>query len=410
MNLRERIDEARLNGKTFSGDPKEEAGRVAEYRVGRELSARLRNSGWTLHCTLRVPDSQTRRRRELDYVITAPDRVLVVELKNWSGKVAMDCGHVVQERIVYSGGRLAHEMVDHGPLFEDLTARVEVLKRHHERHADTSAPPIQSLVVFYNRRVRLSQEILEREDVLAYDALLSQLPDRRLRPASVLAAVMRHFGWEAKQGKSPTPNVVSIRQTFDDLGCWDTIEVHGGKVVFGDIMHGAANSPRLGTFKIERRNVTAVELAVDRSVLKAVLFQPRIDARVTFRDGSTARFEKLPEGQLHYQAAGAEIPGAISLRHVVRFQFGYSERPKFGPSWKELKAGAILDGRVASVAEFGVFVDFDGPVHGLLRISKLPHGKINKERLEKLYPRQTRLQVKVLRVDTEQQQVELILP
>lgn len=116
--LAERLAAALKHQRAFDDDPTRQAGREAERQAGEALAVRLAGTGWQIHAGRRVPDPETRQRREIDFVITSPTEAIVVELKNWSGTVRMEGREVVQER----RGQLG--VVRHGPLFDDPTRAI----------------------------------------------------------------------------------------------------------------------------------------------------------------------------------------------------------------------------------------------------------------------------------------------
>ena len=72
---------------------------------------------------------------------------------------------------------------------------------------------------------------------------------------------------------------------------------------------------------------------------------------------------------------------------------------------KSIVAGAVLTGRVASVREFGAFVDLGGGVQGLLHVSEMGWSRVD-DATQVLKPGEE-ITVKVLRVDDEKQKISL---
>jgi small subunit ribosomal protein S1 len=66
--------------------------------------------------------------------------------------------------------------------------------------------------------------------------------------------------------------------------------------------------------------------------------------------------------------------------------------------------GAVLTGRVASVRDFGAFVDLGGGVQGLLHVSEMGWGRVDSSRIVQPGDEIT---VKVLRVDDDKQKISL---
>jgi small subunit ribosomal protein S1 len=73
-------------------------------------------------------------------------------------------------------------------------------------------------------------------------------------------------------------------------------------------------------------------------------------------------------------------------------------------AWSKLEMGAVLDGKVRSLAEFGAFVDLGG-VDGLVHVTEIAHHRVNHPR-DELQPGQE-VRVKVLDLDREKDRISL---
>jgi small subunit ribosomal protein S1 len=71
---------------------------------------------------------------------------------------------------------------------------------------------------------------------------------------------------------------------------------------------------------------------------------------------------------------------------------------------RSIVAGAVLNGRVTSVREFGAFVDLGGGIQGLLHVSEMGWSRVDASEIVKPGDEIT---VKVLRVDDDQQKISL---
>jgi small subunit ribosomal protein S1 len=72
---------------------------------------------------------------------------------------------------------------------------------------------------------------------------------------------------------------------------------------------------------------------------------------------------------------------------------------------RSLVAGAVVTGRVASVRDFGAFVDLGGGVQGLLHVSEMGWSRV--EDVSKAFKAGDEITVKVLRVDDDKQKISL---
>ncbi len=362
-NLRKRLQEAGKNSESFQKDDAEHAGRVAEYVVRSELSERMDGTAWELRDNIRAPDPALRRRREIDFVITAPDRAIVVELKNWTGEVLLsEDGHVIQKR------RYGKEPIDHGPLFDDLRDRVETLRLHHASFGRDEAR-IDAFVVFYDERdsLRLDISVASRPDVVTYEKLLKAMPSQAMEPSvlkRVLLGLMAIFGFDqAENGATkakPSKAIALFRETLADLGSWDVLALNGGRVIFGDILPETGGSlPVLKSGLFDRRKTLAISLEVDRSRLLALFRTPDeyALAKTQGADGSLKDWRIKTDMAIFFHPAGQAEPEAFEVRNLTGMEYGYREKPRYAFDFGELELGRLMVGKVKGVHHVGVFVD-----------------------------------------------------
>ena len=72
---------------------------------------------------------------------------------------------------------------------------------------------------------------------------------------------------------------------------------------------------------------------------------------------------------------------------------------------KSIVEGAVMTGRVASVREFGAFVDLGGGVQGLLHVSEMAWARVSDT--SQVVKPGDEITVKVLRVDADKQKISL---
>jgi hypothetical protein len=300
------------------------AGRLAEMEAGRQISAALRGTGWTLHSAVRVTDPKTPEflRSEVDFIVTSLDSVVMLEVKNWSGHIQLQDGHLIQ------GPRRDREAKDHGPVFDRMLAKEEVLKRFHRFRGRGAPPPIQSLLVFWHPRVTLSTELADRPDVMFGNALQQHLPDRRGTSGGLvdaLLALLRHLGLPVKApAKCPEPSraVGELRESIQECGSWDTLSMNGGLELAGDFIraHGALSG------LVDRRSVASATVAADRNPLVALIRDPRVPIRLLMRDGKKKTCEAGKDAAISFQPAGSEKPITYPVAQCNEMTFGYVER------------------------------------------------------------------------------------
>lgn len=284
MTLAERLAEARLNAKRYPPNPTSDVGHAAEHDVAFTLRARLRGTGWRLHHGLRVQGP--RGKREIDFVLTTPDVGVVVELKNWAGQVLLEEGHLIQRRPPPKAP------VDHGPVFQQLQHKADLLQRLHGAEVE-----LQPLVVFYNHRLQMPNEVRAREDVTTFTQLLDELPRRG------------HV--------EPSPEIAALRDTLDGIGGWDVLSLHGGRTLFGDLRHTPAG---------DRETDRGLEVRADRGTIRAWFSEPRVRVFALRRDGTRAEIPADPDAEVAFRPAGRSKVSRYALRHVTAIEFG--SKPK----------------------------------------------------------------------------------
>jgi len=72
--------------------------------------------------------------------------------------------------------------------------------------------------------------------------------------------------------------------------------------------------------------------------------------------------------------------------------------------WNQIKAGDIIEGRISSVATFGVFVEFNG-LEGLIHISRLSRTHIDEP--SKLYKKGQEIKAKIIEINKEKNKIGL---
>lgn len=358
-NLQHRVREARSNSQSFMADPVDQAGRAAERQVSLDLCKRLTGTGWEFRDNVRVPDPTQRRQRELDFVITSPEEVIIVELKNWSGQIEFGKAEsVIQHR------RFEKGQEDHGPLFTDLIERVEVMHLH---HCSKGREPvaIRGYVVFFNDNLHVSEEIAKRGDVLTYAKLLSFMPPLEEEPSilkRILLAVMRFFGAKQKKQDKPEPieptaGIIGFRETVAELGSWDVIDLYGGGYVIGDIQVPIAGSATESAEVLDRMFVRSIEMKVDRNILYALFREPEACSKVMRWDGSYLARAINANFPIRIRPAGTKEVIEYQARNVVHLSFGYKRRPCFTYTYNELCEGMLMVGKVRGSKDIGIFVD-----------------------------------------------------
>ncbi len=67
QDYRNRLNKAKLNKIKFKNQPKDLAGRRAEYNASKDIMLKIKNSGWMVQNTIRIPDWKQHHRREIPF-------------------------------------------------------------------------------------------------------------------------------------------------------------------------------------------------------------------------------------------------------------------------------------------------------------------------------------------------------
>ena len=111
------------------------------------------------------------------------------------------------------------------------------------------------------------------------------------------------------------------------------------------------------------------------------------------------------EGRLYnfriveYKDAGRNL--VVSRRALLEEE----QRASAEDIWKTIVEGAVLNGRVASVREFGAFVDLGGGIQGLLHVSEMGWTRVSDP--SQVVKQGDEIRVVVLRVDGDKQKISL---
>lgn len=259
------------------------------------LDDRLRHTSYEYAAGLRVPSGN--RRREIDLVVTTPDEIWVVELKNWSGFVGLDGQNVVQHR---SQGR---GVVDHGRLLSDMRHKQRILEKYLSRSLD-KVPELWSVLVFCNDNATIDDALVSRDDmdVVGLREFLGALPSAAGKQGGPVA----------------TESIQQAREVLARLGTWDLLVLHGGQILSGDLID--ISVPELG----DRDRFGRLDMGVPRSLFKVLQADLRIAVTAVERDGDKVEISTGFDESLRFHAAGQPKPQEFALRDVEVLSLGYT--------------------------------------------------------------------------------------
>ncbi len=404
MNLWTRIKETRKNRRRSPPLVEVSIGEEAELAVARGLRRSLRGTGDTFYAGLRIPDAEAGHKRELDFVITRPDEVIIIELKYWIGTLELSPkGHLIQRRPQKAS-------LDHGPLFKEMKAREQALRALIKSHK-LRPLPIRSLLIFYKPGLKIAEGFGKlRSQMMEWRTLRKQLSCARPRLAVQLLRLLRRWLGGASS-EAPSKGILALREALDLLGSWDEIELYGGRRFMGDLRPQRGCNPLVAQIRlVDREQLAGFEVEADRCYLKALLFTPQLRVRLDFRGGEELEGDLPLERQCLIHSVGARRPHRQALREIKHIRYGYRQLESGRLSWDKLEEGARFQGRIKAVKEFGLFVDFGAPVDGLIHISQIdPERYIEKEEVLERFSSGQLVEVELISRDPAAQRLGLRL-
>ena len=301
----------------MSAEPRPEvrAGRVAELQVASILTDRFSGTPYEFVAGVRVP--YKKGRREVDILITTPEEVWLVELKNWSGFVRFEDGRVIQHR---GHGR---GMVDHGRLLVNLRTKEGALKSYIKRETGAEVET-RNFLVFCNESAGISEELLEIDDIIVAGLreFLSVLPAARAdygRIGRIFRGVFGGGNPEKEERREPVDECITrARKALAGLGTWDFLMLRGGRVLSGDVREISAD----GLYN--RADFRSIRVDIPRGLLR--LFGPKQEPKAVARKrcGEDQEFLVGVDDVVVFHAAGQPKPSTFRLREVESISFGSS--------------------------------------------------------------------------------------
>lgn len=300
----------------MSAEPRPEvrAGRVAELQVASILTDRFSGTSYEFVAGVRVP--YKKGRREIDIVITTPEEVWLVELKNWSGFVRFEDGRVIQHR---GHGR---GMVDHGRLLVNLRTKEGALKSYIKRETGADVET-RNFLVFCNESAGISEELLEVDDIIVAGLreFLSVLPAARADYGLIGRIFRGVFGGgnpEEERREPVDESITGARKALAGLGTWDFLMLRGGRILSGDVRDISAD----GLYN--RTDFRSIRVDIPRALARFFRSDHKPKAVARERSGEEREFLVGEEDVVVFHAAGQPKPGRFRLREVESISFGSS--------------------------------------------------------------------------------------
>jgi Nuclease-related domain len=226
--------------------PDEAAGRDGELALRELVGSSYRLKGASVLAGRRIPSKRQGRRREIDLIVCTPEMIHLIEAKNWSGRVEVVNG-------IWRQTRRSGEVVGHGDLLGDLRQRRNTVAEYlndrglalDERFVRDHIIP---KIIFTNPNLRLDPAVEARPDVISrreLDGYLGRQQRKGLAERVFSAVIEFCLDWEGRMtggrpsagsGRNPQDRYKKIVECLSEVGTWDRLEFHGGRVVTGDIL------------------------------------------------------------------------------------------------------------------------------------------------------------------------------
>ena len=221
-------------------------GRDGELLLRELVGASYQFKGALLLSGRRIPSKRQGRRREIDLIVCTPRMIHLIEVKNWSGRLAVEAG-------VWRQTRRGGDVVEHRDLLEtNELKRDAVVEYLHDRGIPLAEPFIREhivpRIVFMNPRLELDPAIEKRSDVISRRELDGYLAGRRaanwaeqLFSAFVdlcLDTASEPGGKRDPSAPAPIPGPLYRRivACLSEVGTWDQLHFYGTRRVAGDVV------------------------------------------------------------------------------------------------------------------------------------------------------------------------------
>jgi small subunit ribosomal protein S1 len=182
------------------------------------------------------------------------------------------------------------------------------------------------------------------------------------------------------------------------------VSTSGGLTLSRRLAQGAATARQLEDafhtgLPVEGKVERAVKGGYDVRIARMRAFCPLSLIDIGRSDPSVHEGRVYQFRIIEYKEGGRNL--VVSRRALLEEE----QRASAAEIRRSLVAGAVMTGRVASVRDFGAFVDLGGGVQGLLHVSEMGWSRVSDP--SELFKPGDEITVKVLRVDDDKQKISL---
>ena len=210
MNFSTRWAWFRAKRRQMAPDPAQVAGDTSEARLLKIMRAAGNSRGWEVFHSVRIPEENNARKREIDFVLICQDEMLVIEQKHWSGRADVNQeGEFIQHRTNGTS-------MNHGKIAETILHKTKLLQSSWDQNGFTELLPKISTILVFTHKDFDSSSILDINGLTIFNErmLIERLETTGQGPPSAL-----------------------LSGFFRTRPTWDEVSVHGGSIRKGDIFH-----------------------------------------------------------------------------------------------------------------------------------------------------------------------------
>jgi hypothetical protein len=309
------------------------AARGAERQAKRRLSVHHATQYGHVFSNKRIPrdvSAAAMGRFEADLIVLTPRRVVVLEVKNWSGQLRVEGDRWVQ--VQRSGTEVIHPNL--------LAHNREKLRSLHRylTHAGVSIPDerFHQAVIFANTRLEIDPAIAGHPAVLLIDDVGDVLGDGTSLGRHVAARLVQLLT-DAETSAAlaenllkviPPAEVAAATEAIKDLRSWDRLTLRGGRELQGDILWLRVIGQKAPAAALKPGGAATLEWR--RGVFGGIQWVLRNRRAGTLRgdifwDQHLVPGRRLPldaDDCVYFHEPGEARPSIIALSHVERVQIG----------------------------------------------------------------------------------------
>ena len=365
----------------------------AATKAERRVAKRVRKHPAVLHVHHAVRLTKIeggKGRREVDLIVVMKDRILLIEVKHFNGKITMNDRGVLHQNGINRGWSFSK--------LDDASKRLRDTMQLAGIHVEKME--IHSILVISGKA---SVEDSVSTGGRLMDAHIAKNTD------DLMKILKRPAGPEAVFGKK---QLKAIRTFFDHCGTWDSLVANNGAQREGDVRSSVfVDGWRERFQKLVFKN--------ERGWWASLLFGPLFRAHATDWNGKHTVLDVRPQQEIELIAAGGKS-AAYRFDHLSSLSFGYRTFPDWAgmklmkarkqtnsPS-KKLEGGGlnqppyrkgdvVRSATVSNVDErYGVFFTLDAQNSGLYRKDRMEQAEWDMR--EGVYRVGNSMPVKVLKV------------